>query len=204
MARVLTEEQKARKRERNLAWRKANSEKARESERAWQEANPERRREARRKWREANPVKARESERAWRKANPERRREAKRAWYKANSEKVREYNLVWREANREKVHTVGLCHAIQRRGGFCGLTRASPIFATPACEKTGLPFSKTGSGEQPWQRSVDQISPGAGYTEENTQAVCLIYNYAKHTWTHEDVVKFARALVAKEDEWLEI
>ena len=39
---------------------------------------------------------------------------------------------------------------------------------------------------RPFGPSLDQIKPGAGYTEENTQVVVWIYNAAKTNGEHED------------------
>jgi hypothetical protein len=70
---VRTEEQKAQKRVRMAAWRKANSEK----------------------------VNARQA--AWRKANAKKERARKAVWYKANPEKVKAKNAAYYKANPEKV-----------------------------------------------------------------------------------------------------
>lgn len=65
------------------------------------------------------------------------------------------------------------------------------------CEATGIPFdlSKPNGERKPFSPSIDQIEPKGGYTKDNTQVVCWIYNAAKGTWGHEDVVKLARALI---------
>lgn len=109
---------RARKRERDQEWRKANPEKYREGNLRWRKANLERvrerdrsySREKLRRWREANPEKLRrwrkvnsEKLRRWRKANREKLREYERRWREANPEKVREYVRRWRETNLEKV-----------------------------------------------------------------------------------------------------
>jgi hypothetical protein len=71
------------------------------------------------------------------------------------------------------------------------------------CEATGLPFdtrpNEEGGG---WVRrsfcpSLDRIDPAQGYTPENTQVVCWIYNAAKGTNGHEDVLILAEALCRK-------
>ena len=67
------------------------------------------------------------------------------------------------------------------------------------CEVTGLPLDLSaeakGSGNRPpFGPSLDQILPNRGYTPENTQLVCWMYNCAKGTHSHADVVKFAEAV----------
>ena len=70
------------------------------------------------------------------------------------------------------------------------------------CQATGLPLSfEAGDGQRnrnPWVASLDQIVPGAGYTQDNTQVVCWIYNCAKAVNSKEDVLLMAKALVEKQ------
>jgi hypothetical protein len=65
------------------------------------------------------------------------------------------------------------------------------------CDITKIPFDlERGFGvENPWSMSADQIVPGKGYTEKNTRLVCMIYNFAKHTWKDSDVELFAKKLL---------
>lgn len=65
------------------------------------------------------------------------------------------------------------------------------------CEVTGLTFQTNGlnsSKSHPFQPSIDRKDITKGYTVKNSRVVCAIYNYAKHTYTHEDVVKLAMSL----------
>lgn len=63
------------------------------------------------------------------------------------------------------------------------------------CPVTGLEFRfEPGS---PFAPSIDQREPARGYTRENAQVVVWIYNAAKQDFTHEDVLRFARALVSQ-------
>lgn len=62
------------------------------------------------------------------------------------------------------------------------------------CSRTGVPFV-LGERLHPNTPSLDQIEPGAGYTEENTQVVTHQYNCAKQQGTDEDVLNFACQLV---------
>lgn len=65
------------------------------------------------------------------------------------------------------------------------------------CEVTGLPLdlSQPNGERGPFSPSLDQKIPGGGYTIENTQVVCWIYNSAKGSWSHDDVIKLARAVL---------
>jgi hypothetical protein len=64
------------------------------------------------------------------------------------------------------------------------------------CEMTGVKFQlSTGRKKAPFQPSLDQILPGAGYTQDNVQLVCLCYNFAKHTFHPADVLIMAEGLL---------
>jgi hypothetical protein len=69
------------------------------------------------------------------------------------------------------------------------------------CEVSKLPlFLEKGQGSgggRPFSPSLDQIEAGAGYTPENTQVVCWIYNAAKGVHGHDSVMKLAEALCKK-------
>lgn len=62
------------------------------------------------------------------------------------------------------------------------------------CSRTGRPFSfKTVRGvSNPWKPSLDRIDSRKGYTPDNVQLVCQIYNMAKHTWTDREVLVVAK------------
>lgn len=69
------------------------------------------------------------------------------------------------------------------------------------CEVTGIPFDlqeTTGSGKnRAFTPSLDRINPNKGYTKDNVQVVCWIYNAAKGVNSHADVLKMASSLVPK-------
>lgn len=65
------------------------------------------------------------------------------------------------------------------------------------CEATGMPLNLNGGTRKPLTPSLDRINPNFGYTQDNVQLVSCIYNFAKSTFTHEDVVEMARALMEK-------
>jgi hypothetical protein len=65
------------------------------------------------------------------------------------------------------------------------------------CEVTSIPFDM--SFQRIWSPSLDKIDPERGYTPDNTQITVFIYNSAKLNGSHEDVVRFARAIVAAND-----
>jgi len=66
------------------------------------------------------------------------------------------------------------------------------------CAVTGLRFDLQLRGKRCGARSpsVDKIDPMKGYTEENSQVVCWLYNRAKGDGGHEDVLLLVEALNA--------
>ena len=67
------------------------------------------------------------------------------------------------------------------------------------CEVTGLPLNLSNKGKRrgPFTPSIDQKIPGVGYTKENCQLVCWIYNISKCDWSHDDVMAFVTALASR-------
>ena len=66
------------------------------------------------------------------------------------------------------------------------------------CEATGLPLQLDGGrlngGYRPLTPSLDRTDSTKGYTMDNVKVVCWMYNAAKGTGSHEDVMKLAEAL----------
>ncbi len=105
-----------------------------------------------------------------------------------------------------------LCRSAKRTAKILGLN----FDLTPAwireklekgqCEITGLSFDLTnrnmgvkGPGNvQKYAPSLDRKDRTKGYTTDNVQMVVWMYNVGKSTYTHEDLVEFAHALVAAE------
>lgn len=76
------------------------------------------------------------------------------------------------------------------------------------CEITDLQFDLSnrnmgvkGAGNvQKYAPSLDRKNPKQGYTKNNVQLVVWMYNVGKQNYTHEDLVKFAHALITAEDQ----
>ncbi len=74
------------------------------------------------------------------------------------------------------------------------------------CEVTGIPFDLTSvtnssvHAKNPWVPSIDRIDSGKPYSRNNVQIVVYMYNVCKSEFTHNDVVKFCRAVAAAEAE----
>jgi hypothetical protein len=68
--------------------------------------------------------------------------------------------------------------------------------ASGVCEVSGHPLGKL-SSRDPWAPSIDRIDSGKGYTPENCQVVCWIYNRAKGADSDAEVLEMARFLVLR-------
>jgi len=99
--RILTEEQKARKKEYDRAYRERNREELRERSRKYRVAHPDKVNEAARKWQQAHLGVVRKIQQRWKEAHPDRVREAVRKYRHAHPDKVREAVRVWGRANSE-------------------------------------------------------------------------------------------------------
>lgn len=64
------------------------------------------------------------------------------------------------------------------------------------CAVTGLPLEPNGS-KTAYTAHVDKKIPKLGYLMSNCRLVCATFNLAKKHWTDADVLKMARALVAR-------
>lgn len=80
-----------------------------------------------------------------------------------------------------------------------------PKLEAGVCEVTGLPLELSGEEFKgyghfrPWTPSLDRIDPTKGYTTDNVQVVCWIYNQAKGVGTHADVIRLAQAIAANDN-----
>ena len=93
----------------------------------------------------------------------------------------------------------------KRRGKECDLdlewAMTELALQRNCCAVTGIPFVYP-TMEQPLIRafspSFDRLDNSRGYVRENVQIVCYMYNVAKNSFLHEDVVTLARAICARE------
>lgn len=68
------------------------------------------------------------------------------------------------------------------------------------CERTGIPFEyglSDTAWRTPWVPSIDRIDSEKGYTVDNVQIVCWMYNAAKTQFTDAHVLQFCKAVVAQ-------
>lgn len=67
-----------------------------------------------------------------------------------------------------------------------------------SCAKSGMSFrldyKSTTGRRNPWAPSPDRIDPNEGYTKENVQWVCWMYNLMKGDFSEEEVSLFVNSL----------
>lgn len=69
------------------------------------------------------------------------------------------------------------------------------------CEVTGLPFTFVINGGRghhvnSFSPSLDRVAPNLGYTPDNVQVVCWIYNRARGAFPLEDLKTMVKALTS--------
>lgn len=83
------------------------------------------------------------------------------------------------------------------RGLDCNLTveYLRPLVNPRRCNVTGYAVTFGGTSRGPFTASIDRIDNSKGYVIGNVQIVCWMYNTMKSSWSHEDCLKVAHALV---------
>lgn len=112
------------------------------------------------------------------------------------------YDKVWARNNPGSRVLNNMQGAAKARGQECTITREEidRLLEPMTCSMTGLPLSWEGpTRNNPWLPSPDRIDTTKGYVSGNVRIVAWIYNRARGADTDEDVIKFARALLAAVD-----
>lgn len=65
------------------------------------------------------------------------------------------------------------------------------------CEISGIKFVLNTLQKHPFKPSIDRINNLKGYTPDNIQIVCQIYNFAKNTFSNKDMEKLSLAITTK-------
>lgn len=76
--------------------------------------------------------------------------------------------------------------------------REKAIAQGEKCIYTGIDFDYS-NPKSPYAMSLDRKDPNKGYTEDNVQLVSRIYNNTKNIYSHTDVIKFAKEILAFSD-----
>lgn len=123
---------------------------------------------------------------------------AKARWNATNHVKVRAQRLYGNAHKRAKIQG-------WPPPDFTSIWIEKKILAG-VCEVTGIPFDLVGQAtstvhaKNPWVPSIDRIDSARPYMKDNVQLVVFMYNVCKAEFAHVDVVKFCRAVAAREIE----
>jgi len=127
-----------------------------------------------------------------------------REWRYSNPEKGYEYHKRWREKyhNSFKSKSQQILDNMVKRSKIKGFARPEftrreieDIITDGRCAKTGIPFEFDQSifSRSPWTPVPDRIDSSSGYTKENVQWVCHMYNSMKQDYTENEVMIFMKA-----------
>lgn len=114
---------------------------------------------------------------------------------KLNKAISNEYGRTWRAHNRGSL----LTSLAKRRSKVKNIpfsldaTNIQKIIDKGVCQLTGIPFNLT-AGKTWDSPSLDQISPGKGYTVENTRVIILAANVMMNNWGHNKILEVADAI----------
>lgn len=127
--------------------------------------------------------------------------ETVKKWLKKNKERLPEIRKNWRNnslAGRTAVLYDTVIKAAKSRNLIVTITkqdiRKLLLKSNNKCAITGIEFIYD-IPRGPFKPSIDRIDSTKGYTLDNIQIVCWIYNSAKGPNKHSDVIKFATALI---------
>lgn len=155
MSKAVTEEQKARVRERARLWAAENTERKRAADRAYYEAHRELVKARARAWYESNPERGRATRRAWATAHQSEMSEYRRQYQVDHVEELRAYRASRRQIRasqqgdrrarlrRAFVEPVDRLTLYERDGGVCGLC-GSPVEVSDFHVDHVVPLSRGG------------------------------------------------------------
>ena len=175
----------------------------------WREKNPDKVSAYHKAQREKDKVKRSVSNKEWRLANPEKLKiyqEKQRQKLAAGLFSRTEYQKEWYETNHGRAMV--LLSTSRRRAkkngwGFdLDIDWLMPKLLTGLCEVTGVSLSTTRRGDSlknPWAPSIDRKNSNGGYTKENCQLTCCMFNLAKSDFDEGLVEVMARSYIQKLD-----
>lgn len=115
-------------------------------------------------------------------------------WRAANPPVLDPEEVAWRLFNSAKLKA-------KRRGLDFDL-RYNDVWRqvrTGKCCRTGIPFDNRAKPlvgpDLPFRASLDRVNNTRGYFADNVMVTVKLYNHAKWTWNHEDILLMARGLL---------
>lgn len=176
----------------------------------------EEKREYIRKYRQDHKEIINEQAKIYREKNKEKLCKRSRTYYNNNKKEISRKNKIYRKINKEKISKAEKCarklHPEYRLKSNLlsrtkirakekkisnNLTREwfDKKLEVGVCTMTGISFIY--EANSPYTPSIDRIDSDKGYTQDNCQIVCKMYNLAKNIWSDEDVKLMAEAIVNK-------
>lgn len=131
----------------------------------------------------------------------QKNREACKRWNARNPGASKKKTTDWARRNWESYILIQMKRRAKQKGFECSITKdeLKALRASGICAATGIRFIWEGPDKHnPWAPSVDRIDSSKGYTLENCQVVCWIYNWAKGNWHPDVVLEMAKALIKNE------
>ncbi len=132
-----------------------------------------------------------------------------RQYWKDNPEKRRAQVISYRERNRNtpRLKARQIKEGMFRRSRKKGLPEPEWTLneieeaIQGRCAKTGIrfEFDQSKFSKSPWTPVPDRIDSSQGYTHENVQWVCHMFNSMKQEYTEVEVERFTQALRAPGD-----
>ena len=125
--------------------------------------------------------------------------EKKVIYYKENKTKILKQRKQFEKGNPKHFITQRLFRNTKCRANRKNITFSldkkwlEMALTNDRCNKTGLEFIY--KSNSPYTPSIDRIDSSKGYTKNNCQLVCTMYNFAKNKYTYEDVLKMSKALI---------
>lgn len=153
---------------------------------------------------ESSRAKGRAKSARQRRADPERTRAASRASarkaYAADPQAGKDRSRAWQAANPARYFFRCSRKSAAKRGLAFDITRehVAELMAPMRCAATGLRLVWEGPSRRrsPVAPSLDRIDSARGYEPGNVRVVCYAYNTMKGSWTDEECLVIAKALVA--------
>ena len=121
---------------------------------------------------------------------------------KANVQIQKKRRRSWQRKNRSSVHgrAKSLCQCARARGAVSKEieNRVLQGLKGGVCELSCIPFDLTlGEGRKPFAPSVDRRNNEQGYTAENVQIVCNMYNMGKSNHNELDFIAMCVAVAER-------
>ena len=176
-------------------------------------------------WREKNPEKVAIYNKTHRDRHKEKRLAANKDWRLANPEKLKiyeetqrqkraaggysrtTYQKEWYETNHGRAKV--MLNSSKRRAAKNGwefdldLEWLMDKLLIGICEATGVVLSTIRRGnslKNPWAPSIDRKNSNGGYTKDNCQLTCCMFNLAKSDFEENLVEVMARSYIRKLDQ----